>query len=258
MFRKFIFLILIAIAPSSPLFAWGKMGHDVICCIAQHHLNDSARAKIDSLLDGRSLVYYGNWMDSASNTNEYAYSKDWHYYNVNKNESVRDSRALERDNVVTALSRLEAEMREDSFESAEEHATALKFFIHLMGDLHQPMHLGRRSDRGGNDVKVYHFGDETSLHSIWDYHLVASSHSWSYTEWREQIDLPRFSQDQSYIVGDYLDWAEQTHEITEEIYRYTPPQTYAGYDYIDHFRPMIEDQFLRAGLRLARKLNEIY
>ena len=69
-------------------FAWGQKGHDVVAYIAENHLTEQTAQRIAEVLGGRSLVYYANWMDNASHTNEYAYTKTWHYVNVDPEEGT--------------------------------------------------------------------------------------------------------------------------------------------------------------------------
>ena len=120
------------------------------------------------------------------------------------------------------------------------------------------MHAGRLSDRGGNRRPVLFFSTRTNLHSVWDSSLVEAAHKWSYTEWQQQID--RLSEEEVAAVqaGTPADWIAQTHAICEKIYAETPEGAKLSYDYIAAQAPVIEQQFLRGGLRLARLLNEIY
>lgn len=130
--------------------------------------------------------------------------------------------------------------------------------IHLVGDMHCPMHTGRLSDLGGNMLSVTFFGTPTDLHTVWDTQIVEAARRWSYSEWQDQID--RLSDDEIVFVqsGEPSDWMRETHEICRRIYAETPEGTEISYDYVDRFTPTIETQLLRGGYRLARLLNEIY
>lgn len=250
-----ILLSFVVLAPQN-IFAWGKKGHDVICYIAECNLKKSTLAKVTEVLDGRSMVYYSSWLDSASHTPEYDYTKEWHYLNIDKGESAATQKRSKKGDVVMATEQLVSQLKSGEL-SHKEESTALKMLIHLVGDLHQPMHLGRKDDRGGNDVPVVYFVESTSLHSLWDYHLVMGAHEWSYTEWQSQIDRGLVDE-REIVAGSYGDWADATHEIAKEIYRDTPAETRVFYDYQDKYTPVVEQQFLYAGLRLASILNDIY
>ena len=238
-------------------FAWGQKGHDVTAYIAECHLTPQATARVADLLGGYSPVYVSNWLDSASHTPEYAYTKTWHYLNVDEGQTLESMPANPDGDVLKAVNDLVESLRSGRLAPAEE-TLHLKMLIHLVGDLHCPMHAGHLSDLGGNRVPVLYFGKETNLHSVWDTSLVESAHRWSYTEWREQIDrLPEEAAAEA-ASGEPVDWFRETLALCTEIYEATPEGTKISYDYVSKYTPIIERQLLRGGLRLARLLNGIY
>lgn len=254
--RSLILLFLALLCVPQSTMAWGKKGHDVICYIAERHLTPNVLARVTELLDGRSMVYYANWMDSASHTREYAETKEWHYFNVDRRESIATQKRSKKGDLLTAVEGLVVALKDGKL-SREQEVEALKMLIHLVGDMHQPMHLGHEDDEGGNNIPVVYFVESTSLHALWDYHLIEGVHVWSYTEWQEQID--RGLVDAEVVVsGSYQEWLEATHQITKEIYRDTPAETRVFYEYSDKYAPIVEQQLLYAGLRLAHILNGVY
>lgn len=238
-------------------FAWGQKGHDVTASIAECRLTPEAAERIDKVLGGHSPVYYANWLDHASHTPEYAYTKTWHYLNVDEGKTRATMAENPDGDILRALSLLISELREGGL-SPEREAQDLKMLIHLVGDLHCPMHAGRLSDLGGNRRPVTFFGRPDNLHSVWDTGLPEAAHKWSYTEWREQLD--RLTDDEAMLVqaGEPADWFDETHAICSGIYDATPEGTKISYDYVAEYAPVVEQQLLRGGLRLARLLNEIY
>lgn len=241
----------------STTYGWSKKGHDVIAHIAERHLDESTKVIVTDLLDGRSMVYYANWMDNASYTKEFKETKTWHYFNIERKKSVRTTKRIKDGDLLSALIQIEAELRSGTL-GRKELSDRLKMFIHLLGDMHQPMHLGQLEDHGGNTIPVTYFNEATSLHSLWDYFIVEGAHDWSYTEWAQQIDILGDDEVASITSGDYLDWLEATHNECVEIYRNTPVETRVSYDYIEKYRPVVEQQLLYAGLRLGALLNDIY
>lgn len=84
-------------------WAWGQKGHDVTAYIAEKHLTPTTKDTVDSLLQGKSMVYWANWLDNASHTREYAYSKTWHYKNVDKGVRYEEAPANPAGDAVTAI-----------------------------------------------------------------------------------------------------------------------------------------------------------
>ncbi len=135
---------------------------------------------------------------------------------------------------------------------------ALKMLIHIMGDIHQPLHMGHATDLGGNRIKVKFFGNDTNLHSVWDHSLPEATHKWSYTEWQQQIDRATPAEQLVIISGNIDDWARQSVETAAEVYRDFPAGKNISYNDIARWAPVVEDQYLRGGLRLAHVLNLIF
>lgn len=237
--------------------AWGQKGHDVTAYIAECHLAPAAAARIDRVLDGHSPVYYANWLDNASHTPEYAFTKTWHYRNVDQGETPATAPRNPQGDVLEAVERLTARLKQGGL-TPDEEARDLKMLIHLVGDLHCPMHAGRLSDLGGNRRPVLFFARETNLHSVWDNKLPEAAHRWSYTEWQREIDRLPAGEAAAVAAGTPADWFEETHAVCEEIYDSTPEGAKISYDYIARYAPVVERQLLRGGLRLARLLNDIY
>ncbi len=237
--------------------AWGQKGHDVVAYIAEQHLTPAAAAAIDKLLDGHSPVYYANWLDNASHTPAYAYTKTWHYLNIDEGETLDSMPKNPKGDILTAITTLVEEIRAGKL-SPEEEGIRLRMLIHLVGDLHCPMHAGRLSDLGGNRCVVLFFDKATNLHAVWDSDLVEASHRWSYTEWQQQIDRASEEEIAAIQCGTPRDWLLQTHALCTPIYDRTPAGTKISYDYIAAATPTIEQQLLRGGLRLARLLNTLY
>lgn len=185
--NKCIISLMTALATPAFMFGWGQKGHDVTAAIAERHLTPAAKAMADSLLDGKSLVYWSNWLDNASHTPELNYSRTWHYKNIDDGQNYYSAPQHQAGDVVTALRRNLDILRNPKAGKGEK-ALALKMVIHLSGDMHQPMHLGHATDLGGNKVPVKFFENPTNLHSVWDSRLPEAAHKWSYTEWADQID----------------------------------------------------------------------
>lgn len=255
--RKIALIILIALVPAIA-FAWGPKGHDTVAYIAEKHLSKKTLKKVTEVLDGHSLVYVANWMDNASHTDEYAHTKTWHYVNVDANEESYAASAKEANgDVVTAINDIVAALKSGELTPEEEQAN-LMMLIHLVGDMHCPMHAGRKSDRGGNGTQVKYFGGQKKLHSVWDSEIVESAHRWSYTEWQYQVDRATPKEMKAMAQGTPNDWIEETVILARDVYANSPSGVNLSYDYVAKYAPIIEQQFLKGGIRLAKLLEEIY
>lgn len=238
------------------MLGWGQKGHDTVAAIAERHLTPATQAAVESLFSGMSLIYWSNWLDNASHTAEYEYSKTWHYKNIDEGENFDKVKTPATGDIVSALDS-QLLILADTAASKDDRALALKMVTHLFGDLHQPMHLGHFSDRGGNRVTVKFFNRGTNLHSVWDTNLPEAGHKWSYTEWRENLD--RLSPaDEAAVLAPATprEYARETYEICSRVYEATPEMTNITYDYIADWTPVVERQLLKGGLRLADALNK--
>lgn len=254
---KRLTITIVAIFATLTSFGWGQKGHDVVAYIAECNLTPRVYRKVVAALDGHSPVYYANWLDGASHTAEYVYTKAWHYANVDEGQTFATQPRNEKGDVVQAVEEIVTKLKSKKL-SAEEENINLRMLIHLVGDMHCPMHAGRLSDRGGNNVKVKYFGQSKRLHSVWDSELIESAHRWGYTEWQREIDRASKAEEREIIKGSPEEWFVQTHAAAVEVYKHTPNEASLSYDYVTLFTPTIEEQLLRGGLRLAHLLNEIY
>lgn len=237
--------------------AWSQKGHDVTAYIAENHLTETTRHAVDSILQGKSMVYWANWLDNASHTPEYSYTSTWHYKNTNDGVSYDDMARHPKGDIELAAIEQTEKLKSGDL-TPEESALALKILIHLLGDMHQPMHMGRQTDLGGNKIKVNYFGRDNNLHSVWDNQVVKSAHDWTYTEWQQQVDRATPVEQEAIIAGSISDWCRETYRLSRDVYKASPSGEKMSYDYVAKFTPVIETQFLRGGLRLAHLLNQIF
>jgi hypothetical protein len=263
-----ISLSIILMFNSLTAFGWGAVGHDVIASIAEQNLTRKAKRNLDKILDGKSIVYYASWMDNIQNSpawkGGYDKTKTWHYANVDKGLTYKTMEKNPSGDVITALNELTAQL-EHNFKNLSDSLKAdyVKMIVHMVGDLHCPMHAGRLSDRGGNFTKVKWFGQETNIHSVWDSRIVESARKWHYSEWAEQLDHHNRKFKKSVTQGSYEDWFTSTVANAAAIYDYvekieTEDLPYLSYQFVYDFSPMLEQSLLLGGYRLAHVLNEIF
>ena len=244
----------------APALAWGKTGHRVIAALADQQLSGLARAHVKQLLGVESLDEASTWPDEMRSDPAPFWQKTaspWHY--VTLNGIIYDSAPPEGD-ALEALARFSATLRDPNASLADKQL-ALRFIVHLVGDLHQPLHAGKCCDRGGNEVKVKWFGRETNLHAVWDTSLV-DEEQLSFTELADRLGR-HTSAEQVIAWWDInpRDWISESAQIRETIY---PAQSSGkelpelSYSYVYRYTPVVKQRLSQAGVRLAAYLNAIY
>ena len=235
---------------------WGKTGHRVVSKLAQQYLTTKAQKEIDILLDGASLVSISTYGDEIKSNPKYKALRPWHYINLPLDESYANAKKNPKGDVVMAIKKCIAKVK-DQNEPKNERAFYLKLLVHFIGDLHQPMHVGRKEDRGGNSIRLQWFGKTSNLHSLWDSHLI-DSHGMNATQLLGDLEelspkLIKEIQNQS-----LKQWVNESQALAKIIYENTPSNSKLGEEYQSRYLPLLKIQLQRGGLRLAAQLNEIF
>ncbi len=249
-------LIFLPLTASAEIPAWGRTGHRVVGEVAEQNLSRKARKAVELLLGGESLAKVSTFGDDIKSDPSYKKYSPWHYANFPADSSYTEVSPSRQGDVVRGIERSIAALK-DPGSSLEDRVFYLKLLVHLVGDLHQPMHLGRAADRGGNDIQLQWFGRGTNLHRVWDSDMI-EDYGMSYTELAQ--NLPRVSRRERKIIGrgGIRDWVEEIHGITNRVYNSAEPGEKLYYRYSYDWWDTVERQLLRGGLRLAAILNEIY
>ncbi len=235
---------------------WSKTGHRVIGEVAQMHLTHRAEKHITDLLGGETLAEVANYADDIKSDRKYREFSPWHYVNFPADKAYTEVPHSSEGDVVQGIQKCIAILKDPKTDQSKE-VFYLKMLIHLIGDLHQPMHIGRAEDRGGNDIQLQWFGRGSNLHRVWDANLI-DDYGMSYTELART--LPRWSRNKMRDVqeGTVYDWVEEVQEVTNRIYDSAEVGEKLGYRYRYVWWDTVEEQLLLGGLRLAAVLNEIY
>ena len=241
-----------------PVFGWGAKGHYIIAGMAETHLSRKAKKEVLKLLDGHTMVYYSTWMDDVRSDPAYAYTNTWHYANVDEGKTYETMNKDPNGDVVTAtlfsINQLKDKSLPDSVRSMY-----LKFLIHLIADMHCPMHAGRLSDRGGNGFPVRWKGADTNLHSYWDGSVIEDAKNWTSIEWTAYMDVAMNRKQRLAIqAGEPLDWFAETVDSATYVYANTRRNETLNQTQARKFTPLLETQFLKASYRLAALLNDIF
>ncbi|MDT8347340.1 MAG: S1/P1 nuclease, partial [Flavobacteriaceae bacterium] len=196
---------------------WGKTGHRTVGQIAEQYLKKSTARKINQLLNGMSLAEASTYSDEIKSDPRFRKYNPWHYINIGFDESIE---AIERNkdgDILFAIEKCIAELK-NTTTSTEDRVFYLKMLIHLIGDLHQPMHIGLKEDKGGNDFQVRWFNQGTNLHAVWDTKMI-EHYKMSYTELAASLPKPYKRKRKSIESGDLYDWVAEIRPITQQVYQ---------------------------------------
>lgn len=235
---------------------WGATGHRATGKIAENHLTKRAKRKIDKLLQGESLAFVSTWADQIKSDKRYRKYFPWHYVNMNFDETYETSKKNPKGDLVTAINHC-VKVLKDKESTIEDKRFFLKLLVHFVGDLHQPMHIGRKEDKGGNTIQLQWFNRGTNLHRVWDENMI-EEWGMSYNELAANArDLSK-AQIKAIEAGTVIDWVNEVHQITKKVYGSVKVGENLRYRYNYDYFPVLREQLQKGGIRLAKILNEIF
>lgn len=249
-----ILITALFITSSLEAFAWGRNGHRIVGEIAQRNLNLNAKKAVEELLGKEDLARVSTWADEIKSDSKYNFISPWHYVNFPYDKSYFDQKISSKGDIIEALVRQDAILR-DKKSSKEDRVQALKLIVHLVGDIHQPLHVGTEEDLGGNLTKLLWFGASSNLHELWDTHLI-DFEEMSYTEYSTVLNHFTNEERKEIQKGHYLSWALETRSHKDVVYDLGDKNL--GYVYHYKSKPVYEASLKRGGLRLAKVLNDIF
>ncbi len=243
----------------NPALGWWAEGHRIVAEIASQRLNPKAKAEVAAILPaGQTLESIASWADDIRK--ERKETGPWHYIDIPTSESRGDwsKYCPEQSCVATAIPKMEGILR-DAKATREQRDEALRFLVHFVGDMHQPLHVGERSDHGGNAVKVTYDGQALNLHAAWDGKLMEAWFKLD-PDARKQLDAGAPSGERAALAAGSLDdWLWESLAVSRDaVYGPLDRCQCAVLDqtYLEQSVPVMRLQLLRAGERLGRVLNE--
>ncbi len=241
--------------------AWGAEGHRIVGKIAESYLSKNAKKELSKILGTESMAIASTWMDFIKSDPAYNYLSSWHYINLKAGLSpVALQDFLDKDTAVNAYTKINfliTELKNKNL-PIETKKFYVKILIHLVGDIHQPMHTGRLEDLGGNKVKVMWFGDSKNLHQVWDDQLIQFQQL-SYTEYAASINHVTNAQKITMMSEPVSTWIYQSYQLSEKIYsEITQADQRLDYKYNFNYVASLNLQLLRGGVHLASILNKIF
>ncbi|WBX73105.1 S1/P1 nuclease [Tenacibaculum pacificus] len=236
---------------------WGPTGHRATGKIAENNLTKKAKRQIDKLLQGESLAFVSTYADEIkSDRKKFGKFYTWHYVNMPLDGKYSEVAKNPKGDLITGIKECVTILKDDK-STIEDKRFYLKMLVHLMGDLHQPMHIGQKEDKGGNSIQVKWHGKGSNLHRVWDSGLI-NKWDMSYLELADNAKDLSKEQIKALQNGDVIDWMKDTHKLTKKVYGSVKSGDKLSYRYSYDYFPVVREQLQKGGLRLAKLLNEIF
>ena len=262
----FLLMVWLMVVPHTSR-AWGVLGHRAVARIAENHLTPAARQRVGQLLGWETMPLVSTWPDELRADPQFKETAPWHYLNVATGLDFAAFVAQLKDptlatpaaptNAYTALLQARRDLKAPQ-KTADEKRVALKFLIHLVGDVHQPLHVGHAEDKGGNGIVVnWRAKDDTNLHSVWDTAIMEYP-GFSYTELTAAYDHATPAEIKQWQKDDMTTWLFESYQLCPAIYAAAAANPKFDWHFYPTFGPVAQQRVLQAGIRLAGVLNEIF
>lgn len=255
-------LLMLTVAGAREAHAWGKSGHRIVGELAEARLDPKARAAVAELLAGEpepTLAGVSVWADHVrEHAPEYQWTVPLHWVNFESGACHYQAPVNCRDDlcVVAAIERYSQQLG-DTWLPLAARRDALKFVVHFVGDVHQPLHAGYAADRGGNDFQISIMREGWNLHSVWD-SLIVDSLKLEWPAYLARLDqIPMTPESEALKPIDLAPaWAEESCRIMQAEDFYPPRHKITG-KYLEAKRPQADQRLKLAGERLAALLNRV-
>ena len=259
--RKVLFSLLLLASLPLRGWAWGVEGHRAIGLIAEHYLTPKARAGIEAIAGTQTLAMVSTLPDEMRYLPEFKDTAPVHYVNtaagLGHDQYLAAVKGQTTPNAYNALLANLAILK-DPAKSRAERAQALDFVVHIVGDVHQPMHTGRAEDKGGNDIKMTYRGKDTNLHSLWDSGLL-DYQGLTWTEMGNQYSvIPSAQRKQWEATTDPAEWLWESYQISGKLYDEAAQNPNPDYRYYPAHADELKMRLQEAGVRLAAVLNAAF
>jgi hypothetical protein len=251
--KKYILFSVLCVLLVMPIktFAWGKKGHALVAEVAFNYLNKSTKKIVLGYLEGMSIEDAANWMDDIKDDHSYDFMKPYHYVNIDKGAEVFERSGS---NIIYILNQTIKELQNNKRLTKEEIKTKILIVFHLVGDLHQPLHVGYGSDKGGNTVQINYKGQGTNLHSFWDSGIIYDRN----ITLKDCLGANKFNPEaiNKLQIIDVIAWSKESRSLLDSIYNTGGAKIKD--DYVIAGAVTIEAQIQKAGIRLAAILNATF
>ena len=245
---------LAALAAFGQAHGYGADGHRIAGRIAHERLCTVAEQEVRILGQGETLDTLGRWADWIRGEPEWQHSAPWHYMNIPDDARLEDYRHPPEGDVLWAIKHFAATLA-DRQESLAERRDALRFLAHFVVDLHQPLHVGRESDRGGNRIEVDPgTGEPVNLHRFWDTEAVDLTGLPPEEYARSLSEVIEASADE-WEHDRLMDWAHESQELRPDVYDFDSRNNRLTREYLTNAERITRLRLAQAGVRLAAEIN---
>jgi hypothetical protein len=251
---KKIFCLLLCFSICLQSFGWGATGHRATGHIAEKYLSKKAKKELQRILGQESLAMVSTWMDDIKSDQAYNHTHDWHWVTIPDGMTYEQTEKNPNGDIIQTLERLVAELKQGGLD-AKTKAEHVKMIVHLIGDIHQPLHVGKEGDKGGNDVRVTWFRNNSNLHRVWDSDIINNTQL-SYTELAESLGRPDKTTVANWQKASVRDWAYESISYRERVYAYGDGNL--GYEYAYKNYDLVKQRILQAGIRMAAVFNDLF
>ncbi|MBQ5691832.1 MAG: S1/P1 nuclease [Alistipes sp.] len=258
-----IFLVLLALPLQS--FGWGRLGHRTIAEIAERHLTESAKERIMHYTGSVHLADISTWMDEVAGTEPYKYRlRGWHASIATEKckspVSVREEYRKGRDGV-TAVEQFQQRLVQPERVKDSIVLVAIKCLVHIVGDVHCPVHVRYTDFKNGGDFQIQFYGKSTKFHAVWDAGVIQRGSGFGYKDYKKYADrLDTYTDKQITKVtkGNIQSWFEDAAKTVRPTIHDFKAGDEAGKEWVESVLPMGEELLLKSAYRLAKTLNDIF
>jgi hypothetical protein len=253
--RKRLVLLTLSFFLVSSAFGWGQIGHRVVGYIAQQNLSPEVEARVMDVLQGHSLAEASTWMDEIRSDDAYDYTSTWHWVTIPDGMRYAETEKNPDGDALGKTKEILSALKADTL-SAETERNYVRFLVHLVGDLHQPLHVGDGTDRGGNEATVVWFGEPSNLHRVWDSEMIDSKQL-GFLELTRFIGPASDSAKAAWRSAPPAAWAHESMTYRDLVYD-LPQDREIGYEYMYRTFGVVKQRLHQAGVRLAAVLTDVY
>ena len=246
----------VALAAFGQAYGFGADGHRIAGRIAQERLCTEAEQQVGTLGQGRGPDELGLWADWIRGEPAWAHSAPWHYMNIPDGARLEDYRQPPEGDILWAIGHFGIRLGDPDAQISERR-DALRFLTHFVVDIHQPLHVGRESDRGGNRIEVdpgAGDGDSVNLHRFWDTEAVDLA-GLGVEEYVQSVAGLIEANAEAWEQDTLMEWARESQALRPDVYDFGGRDNRLSPEYLENAERITRLRLAQAGVRLAAEIN---